>query len=174
MIIETPQHIQGRVLTLQEAAGLTDENSSKVEEDYDSFIDTLMAQLRQTPAMAVLEPSLGGNYTVCPIFGAGDLSKVHLNSRTGELKGSYGNATMSESDYYNTVPYGELLPLPPQATPSTQRGFYNEEFSPLRLDTCKDDSTDSRSANLFSLALAGMVVVGGSTRSIVCCSHPSS
>ncbi|XP_046682378.1 histone-lysine N-methyltransferase 2C-like isoform X2 [Homalodisca vitripennis] len=118
--------------------------SSKVEEDYDSFIDTLMAQLRQTPAMAVLEPSLGGNYTVCPIFGAGDLSKVHLNSRTGELKGSYGNATMSESDYYNTVPYGELLPLPPQATPSTQRGFYNEEFSPLRLDTCKDDFDDRK------------------------------
>lgn len=49
-----------------------------MEEDYDSFIDALMVQLRQTPAMSILEPSLSRNYTVCPIFGAGDLSKVHF------------------------------------------------------------------------------------------------
>lgn len=64
---------------------------------------------------------------------------ICFSSRTGDLKGGYGNASHPEGDFYNTVPYGELLPLPPQATPSTQRGFYNEEFSPLRLDTCKDD-----------------------------------
>jgi len=118
--------------------------SSKMEEDYDSFIDSLMAQLRQSPAMSVLEPSLSRNFSVCPIFGSGDLTKIHLNSRTGELKGSYGNATYNDTDHYNTVPYGELLPNPPPSTPSTQRGFYNEEFSPLRLNSCKDDFDDRK------------------------------
>ncbi|XP_054279340.1 histone-lysine N-methyltransferase 2D-like isoform X3 [Macrosteles quadrilineatus] len=118
--------------------------SSKMEEDYDSFIDSLMAQLRQSPAMSVLEPSLSRNFSVCPIFGSGDLAKIHLNSRTGELKGSYGNAMYNDTDHYNTVPYGELLPHPPPSTPSTQRGFYNEEFSPLRLDSCKDDFDDRK------------------------------
>uniref|UniRef100_A0A1B6CMU8 Histone-lysine N-methyltransferase n=1 Tax=Clastoptera arizonana TaxID=38151 RepID=A0A1B6CMU8_9HEMI len=114
--------------------------NSKVEEDYDSFIDALMVQLRQTPAMSILEPSLSRNFTVCPIFGSGDLSKVSSNTRLGELKGVYGAAAIpSESDYYNTQPFGDLLPVPPQSTPSTQRGFYNEEFAPLKLDTIKDD-----------------------------------
>ena len=53
--------------------------SSKVEEDYDSFIDSLMHQLRQTPAMVICEPNLTYNFTACPVFGSGDLSKV--NSR---------------------------------------------------------------------------------------------
>ncbi|XP_075232135.1 uncharacterized protein LOC142330615 [Lycorma delicatula] len=119
--------------------------TSKVEEDYDSFIDALMVQLRQAPAMTVLEPCLGRNFAVCPIFGTGDLTKIHLNSRTGELKGKYGVAVLpTEADHYNTEPYGDLPPLPPQPPPSTQRGFYNEEFAPLKLDTMKDEFDDRK------------------------------
>lgn len=46
---------------------------SKPEEDYDSFIDALMSQLRQLQPMNVIEPSLNQNLTACPIFGMGDV-----------------------------------------------------------------------------------------------------
>lgn len=115
---------------------------SRLDEDYDTFIDNLMAQLRQLQPMAVLEPLLGRNYGVCPIFGSGDLSKISsqkdYNTRTGDLIGSYGSATLpGVSDHYNTQPFGELEPLPPQQPASTQRGFYDQEFPPLKLDDCK-------------------------------------
>lgn len=50
-----------------------------MEEDYDSFIDSLMHQLRQTQSLSICEPNLTYNFTGSPIFGSGDLSKV--NSR---------------------------------------------------------------------------------------------
>jgi hypothetical protein len=46
---------------------------SKPEEDYDSFIDALMSQLRQHQPMNVIEPSLNQNLTACPLFGMGDV-----------------------------------------------------------------------------------------------------
>lgn len=101
-----------------------------------------MIQLRQLQPMAVLEPLLGRNYGVCPIFGSGDLTKIgsqkDYSTRTGDLVGSYGSATLpGVSDHYNTQPFGELEPLPPQQPASTQRGFYDQEFPPLKLDDCK-------------------------------------
>ncbi|XP_024945171.1 histone-lysine N-methyltransferase 2C isoform X3 [Cephus cinctus] len=112
---------------------------SRLDEDYDTFIDNLMTQLRQLQPMAVLEPLLGRNYGVCPIFGSGDLSKIgnqkDYNTRTGDLTGSYGSASLfGVADHYNTQPFGELEPLPPQQPASTQRGFYDQEFAPLKLD----------------------------------------
>lgn len=115
---------------------------SRMDEDYDTFIDNLMIQLRQLQPMAVLEPLLGKNYGVCPIFGSGDLSKIgsqtDYNTRMGDLIGVYGDARLSGiSDYYNTQPFGELEPLPPQPPVSTQRSFYDQEFPPLKLDDCE-------------------------------------
>lgn len=112
---------------------------SRLDEDYDTYIDNLMVQLRQLPPMAVLEPRLGKNYGVCPVFGSGDLSKfggpLEYNSRTGELIGTYGRARVSGiSDHYNTQPFGELDPLPPLPPVSSIRSFYDQEFPPLRLD----------------------------------------
>lgn len=115
---------------------------SRLDEDYDSYIDNLMVQLRQLPPMAVLEPRLGKHYGVCPVFGSGDLSKfggrTEYNSRTGELIGTYGKARVTGiSDHYNTQPFGELEPLPPLPPVSSIRSFYDQEFPPLRLDDCK-------------------------------------
>ncbi|KAK9512092.1 hypothetical protein O3M35_000594 [Rhynocoris fuscipes] len=118
--------------------------SSKVEEDYDAFIDSLMHQLRQTPALSICEPNLTYNFTGSPVFGSGDLSKVNSSTRFGELRGTYGNASLPhENDHYNTLPFGDLPPRAPTA-PSTQRGFYNEEFAPLKLQSTKDEFDDRK------------------------------
>ncbi|KAI4497783.1 hypothetical protein M0802_007109 [Mischocyttarus mexicanus] len=125
---------------------------SRLDEDYDTFVDNFMIQLRQLPPMAVLEPLLGSNYGVCPIFGSGDLSKIvnqkDYNTRTGDLIGSYGSANLpGVSDHYNTQPFGELEPLPPQQPVSTQRGFYDQEFPPLKLDDAEEKKENSLVAN---------------------------
>ncbi|XP_011303059.1 histone-lysine N-methyltransferase 2C isoform X3 [Fopius arisanus] len=116
---------------------------SRLDEDYDTFIDNLMVQLRQLPQMTVLEPLLGRNYGVCPIFGSGDLSKIgnqrDYNTRTGDCSGVYGVARLlGVSDHYNTHPFGEQEPSTPQQPASTQRGFYDQEFPPLKLDDALD------------------------------------
>lgn len=114
---------------------------SRYDEDYDTFVDNLITQLRQLPPMTVLEPLLGRNFGVCPIFGCGDLTKIgsqkDYNARTGDLIGGYGSASLPGiSDHYNTQPFGELDPLSPQQPSITQRGFYEQEFLPLKLDDC--------------------------------------
>ncbi|XP_024080404.1 histone-lysine N-methyltransferase 2D-like isoform X6 [Cimex lectularius] len=147
--IKRRQYQQKRRQSLgKEAVGGTPKKrprkSSKVEEDYDSFIDSLMHQLRQTPAMTICEPNLTYNFTGSPIVGSGDLSKVNSCTRLGELRGSYGQAYLpSENDHYNTLPFGDLPPRAP-TTPSTQRGFYNEEFAPLKLHSTKDEFDDRK------------------------------
>lgn len=42
---------------------------------------------------------------------------------------------LGESDYYNTRPFGDLEPVSPLPYTSTQRGFYNEEFDPLKFES---------------------------------------
>jgi histone-lysine N-methyltransferase MLL3 len=60
-----------------------------VDEDYDTYIENLMAQLRQLQPMSVLEPALSRNYAVCSIFGSGDLTKIgttrDYSTRQGDL-----------------------------------------------------------------------------------------
>jgi len=120
---------------------------SKVDEDYDTYIENLMTQLRQLPPMNVLEPALSRNYAVCSIFGSGDLTKIGTSrdytTRQGDLKGTFGGAHLAHvSDHYNTQPFGDLPPLPPQPTVSTQRGFYDQEFATLKLENDDDKKQD--------------------------------
>jgi F/Y-rich N-terminus/PHD-zinc-finger like domain len=114
---------------------------SKYEEDYDAYIESTMTQLRALPPLTILEPQLGRNYSVCPAFGSGDLSKLceRKIGRNGDLKGVFGAATLGGvSDYYNTRPFGDGLPVPPLPVPSTQRGFYHQEFAWPRLGPLED------------------------------------
>ncbi|EAA05242.4 AGAP011192-PA [Anopheles gambiae str. PEST] len=114
--------------------------SVKIEEDYDTCIDNLMGQLRQLPQMQILEPQLPRNYGVCSVFGTGDLSKFTnlkgYSIATGDLTGRYGDAQIpSIADFYNTKPFGVKDP-PPEPTPvSVHRGFYDQEFAPIKFET---------------------------------------
>lgn len=53
---------------------------SKTDEDYnyDSFVDTLMTQLRQLPPLPITEPLLTHNYAVCLPYGSGDPTKMSM------------------------------------------------------------------------------------------------
>ncbi|XP_021938191.1 uncharacterized protein LOC110838870 isoform X2 [Zootermopsis nevadensis] len=124
---------------------------SKVDEDYDTYIENLMMQLRQLPPMSVLEPALSRNYAVCSIFGSGDLTKIgttrDYSTRHGDLKGSFCAAYLAHvSDHYNTQPFGDLPPLPPQPPVSTQRGFYDQEFAALKLENDDDKRPDGQTS----------------------------
>lgn len=129
---------------------------SKVEEDYDTYIDGVLHQLRTLPPMTVAEPVLNKNFTVVPVFGCGELSKLggkDYDSRFGDLNGTYGNAVLpGYSDFYNTKPYGEAESLPEKTAASTQRGFYDQEFPLIKFNVdedkkydlfCREDSPDS-------------------------------
>lgn len=130
---------------------------SRYEEDYDTFIDNLMVQLRSMPAMQIQEPALTTNFAVCALFGSGDLTKLKnkdYDILKGDLTGEFGNAKIPNvADYYNTKPFGEEEPLPEKPTASTQRGFYDQEFQPIvfeedpedkKLDfICKERDTDT-------------------------------
>ncbi|XP_047528678.1 histone-lysine N-methyltransferase 2C-like [Vanessa atalanta] len=130
---------------------------SRYEEDYDTFIDNLMGQLRLLPPMQIQEPALTTNFAVCPLFGSGDLTKLKnkdYDILKGDLLGEFGNAKIpSVADYYNTKPFGDEEPLPEKPTASTQRGFYDQEFQPIIFDEdpedkkldfiCKERDTDT-------------------------------
>ncbi|CAG9863833.1 unnamed protein product [Phyllotreta striolata] len=130
--------------------------NSKLDEDYDTYIDGVLAQLRQLPPIAVSEPVLGRNFGAVPLFGCGDLAKIgakDYSTHLGELTGSYGYAEAPGfTDFYSTKPYGDLDPLPEKPPASTQRGFYDQEFPLIRFDVdeqrkfdvfCREDSPDS-------------------------------
>lgn len=111
----------------------------KSEEDYDSFMDNLMMHIKALPQMQILEPLLPKNFGVCPIYGCSELNKLSSSRRyditSGELMGTYGNAELANvSDFYNTKPFGELDPKSEQAPVSTQRGFYDQEFPPIKFE----------------------------------------
>lgn len=130
---------------------------SRYEEDYDTFIDNLMTQLRLLPPMQIQEPALTTNFAVCPLFGSGDLTKLKnkdYDILRGDLIGDFGNAKIPNvADYYNTKPFGDEEPLPEKLSTSTQRGFYDQEFQPIvyeedpedkKLDfICKERDTDT-------------------------------
>ncbi|XP_072939829.1 uncharacterized protein [Epargyreus clarus] len=130
---------------------------SRYEEDYDTFIDNLMAQLRLLPPMQIQEPALTTNFAVCPLFGSGDLTKLKnkdYDILKGDLVGEFGNAKIPNvGDYYNTKPFGDEEPLPEKPPSSTQRGFYDQEFQPIMFDEdpedkkldfiCKERDTDT-------------------------------
>ncbi|KAG5672534.1 hypothetical protein PVAND_002656 [Polypedilum vanderplanki] len=109
----------------------------KSEEDYDSFIDNLMLQIKSLPQMPILEPSLPKNYGVCQIYGSCELNKVNkkYDTTSGELTGVFGKGELSNiSDFYNTKPFGVLEPKVEKTPASTQRGFYDQEFPPIKFD----------------------------------------
>ncbi|KAL0271383.1 UNVERIFIED_CONTAM: hypothetical protein PYX00_008487 [Menopon gallinae] len=111
---------------------------SRMEEDYESYTDNLMTQLRQLPPLGILEPVLGRNYNVCSVFGSGDHSKLN----NVEIKGTFGNAYIpSLGDYYTTKPFGDREKPLPSSPVSTQRGFYDQEFSVIQL---VNDSEEKR------------------------------
>ena len=117
---------------------------SRVEEDYDTYIEGLMQQLRGMPPLTIMEPEVPRNFNLCPIFGSGDLSKLgrrDYNYRQGVLEGTEGNATVKNiPDYYNTQPFGDKLPLvTPAKTVPTQRGFYIHEFTPPKIGLPLDE-----------------------------------
>ncbi|CAK1598526.1 unnamed protein product [Parnassius mnemosyne] len=130
---------------------------SRYEEDYDTFIDNLMTQLRLLPPMQIQEPTLTTNFAVCPLFGSGDLTKLKnkdYDILKGDLVGEFGNAKIPNvADYYNTKPFGDEEPLPEKPPASTQRGFYDQEFQPIIFDEdpedkkldfiCKERDTDT-------------------------------
>lgn len=111
----------------------------KSEEDYDAFMDNLMVHIKTLPQMQILEPLLPKNFGVCPIYGCTDLNKLSSSKRydiaCGELTGLYGNGELqSISDFYNTKPFGLLDAKAEQAPVSTQRGFYDQEFPPIKFE----------------------------------------
>lgn len=111
----------------------------KNEEDYDSFMDNLMVHIKGLPQMQILEPLLPKNFGVCPIYGCSELNKLSSSRRydisSGELSGMYGKGELANiSDFYNTKPFGLLDAKSEQAPVSTQRGFYDQEFPPIKFE----------------------------------------
>lgn len=114
--------------------------ASKCDEDYDTFIDNLMNQLKLMPPMQILEPTLNRNYLICTAYGASDLGKFGSDRDrvlvSGDLKNGYGRAELENtSDHYNTKPFGCKSPLAEQHNSSTHYGFYDQEFSPIKFNT---------------------------------------
>lgn len=111
----------------------------KSEEDYDSFTDNLMMHIKALPQMQILEPLLPKNFGVCPIYGCTELNKLSSSRRyditCGELTGTYGNAELNTaSDFYSSKLFGIVDTKVEQAPVSTQRGFYDQEFPPIKFE----------------------------------------
>lgn len=144
----------------------------KSEEDYDSFIDNLMLQIKSLPQMQILEPLLPKNFNVCPIYGSYDLQKVNslkkYNTTSGELTGTFGQGELSAiSDFYNTKPFGPLEPKVEKIPASTQRGFYDQEFPPIKFD---DESSKDQIRNKYDILAKDRDL--DTPETIVCSSSP--
>lgn len=85
----------------------------KSEVDYDSFIAGITNQLLQMPQLQIIEPDIGPNYNVCPVYGSGD-----LNSKIPLLKGSYGSG----------IPIPSKAPATQSSSNKHTLGFYAQEF----------------------------------------------
>ena len=143
------------------APGVPNPRRNKPEEDYDTFLDNLMSQLRSMPPLSVLEPVVYPNFNVCPIYGSGEISKLgrpdHDHLR-GKLEGKdLGDLIPKDcSDFYDTKPFGSKLPMiPPPATVSPRvRGFYSMEFPPAKIGASLDETCDEV-ASLTSTSIGG-------------------
>ena len=132
-----------------------DENNS----DYDSYLDSVMSQLKNLPPVATVEPRLHHFYNACPMIGCGEMPKTFgydLDTKFGGLEGGYGNASLpNEGDYYNTMPFGPEPPVPNIKTVTiTTKGFYNQEFEPSKKpeknkDPIASSNMDTPSPDLF-------------------------
>lgn len=116
--------------------------TAKIDEDFDTYIDNLVGQLKSMPPMQILEPSLNRHYTICTAYGAGDMSKFGTSREsrlTGRLIAEYGRAELAgTADYYNTKPFGAKSPITEQHSSSTHYGFYDQEFSPIKFSNDDD------------------------------------
>jgi histone-lysine N-methyltransferase MLL3 len=129
---------------------------SRVDEsDYDSYLDSVMSQLKNLPPVNTVEPRLHHFYNACNLYGCGEMPKTFgydLNTHTGSLEGGYGNASLpNEGDYYNTMPFGPEPPVPNIKTLTiTAKGFYNQEFEAKQDKKVAPPSTyDTPSPDLF-------------------------
>ncbi|KAJ1527759.1 hypothetical protein ONE63_007714 [Megalurothrips usitatus] len=118
----------------KESGQLARKRLRRVEEDYESCMESIMLQLRQLPPMMLRQPQLGSDYAVCCVYGSGNFSKVTTGCKTGDLQGSYGQATLKGTDdFYATQPYGDDPPVPRPFVP-TKANFYHLDIGHLELD----------------------------------------
>ncbi|XP_036230155.2 histone-lysine N-methyltransferase trr-like [Bactrocera oleae] len=110
---------------------------SKIEEDYDNFIDNLMTHLKQMKPLQVLEPLLNRNFLVCNAYGLssnlprGVSSKENGDlSQTPPLLGEYGNAHHSNANtLYDTESFYSSENNKEKKLSTIQNDFYDQEFS---------------------------------------------
>ena len=134
---------------------------ARPEEDYDTFIDSMMTQLRTMPALTIMDPSVYSNFNVCPIYGSGEITKLGRpdhDHRNGKLEGTYGKLKVKDSfDYYDTKPFGPTLPIIPPLKPSSTRGFYSMEFPPPKIGFPLDEQCDEIASLTGSTATTATV-----------------
>ncbi|XP_067626890.1 histone-lysine N-methyltransferase trr isoform X2 [Eurosta solidaginis] len=109
---------------------------SKIEEDYDNFIDNLMTNLKQMKPLQVLEPLLNRNFVVCSTYGLSNNLPRGVNSKengdillTAPLLGEYGNAHRSNAITLYDHNYSSENNKEKQLS-TIQNDFYDQEFSP--------------------------------------------
>ena len=124
---------------------------NRQEEDYETFLESMMTQLRAMPPLTVMEPTVFPNFNVCAMYGAGELPKLGRpghDHRTGKLVGKSGSQVVKDNqDYYETKPLGRSLPvMPPLKAPPTARGFYSSEFPPPKIGFPLDDQNEEVAA----------------------------
>lgn len=135
----------------KEGVSKTTGRRTRPEEDYDTFLESTMTQLRAMPALTVMEPMVHRNFNVCPIYGSGELGKLGRpdhDHRRGKLEGGSGNLKLKGwFDYYDTKPLGNSLPvLLPLKTPPTSRSFYSMELPPPKIGFPIDETCDEVTA----------------------------
>ena len=116
---------------------------SRVEEDYDTYIESMMAQLRSMPPLTIMEPDVPRNFNVCTIYGSGEVAKLGRKDhdhRRGVLEGQEGAMIVKNMmDYYDTQPFGNKLPVITPMKSGPPKGFYNQEFTPPKIGLPLDD-----------------------------------
>ena len=147
-------------------------NSRVDDSDYDSYLDSVMSQLKNLPVLATVEPRLHHFYNACPVVGCGEMPKTFgydLDTKFGGLEGTYGAASLpTEGDYYNTMPFGPEPPVPNIKTVNftAKVGFYNQEFE-------KNSSPGEKSKNnSMSSQLANSSVVNSPSPDLFYSSSP--
>ncbi|XP_028896921.1 histone-lysine N-methyltransferase trr [Zeugodacus cucurbitae] len=110
---------------------------SKIEEDYDNFIDNLMTHLKQMKPLQVLEPLLNRNFLVCNAYGLSSNLPRGVSSKengdvlqTPPLLGEYGNAHHSNANtLYDTESFHSSESNKEKKLSTIQNDFYDQEFS---------------------------------------------